>query len=66
MRNTSRVIFGQKASGARILTDPLKLRMAELKALRRKVIEAEQMAGSLGKKSVVRTQSALVRLVIDP
>ena len=65
MRNTSRVILSQKSSRARILTDPLRLRMAELRALRRKVVEAEQMARLLGKKSVVRAQSTSLRLVID-
>jgi hypothetical protein len=62
MRNTSRVILSQKSFGARILTDPLRLRMAELRALRRKVVEAEQMARS---QRVVRAQSTSIRLVID-
>ena len=65
MSNPSRVILSQKSSGARILIDPLQLRMAELKALRRKVAEAEQMARSLSKKSVARPQSTSIRLVID-
>jgi hypothetical protein len=65
MRNTSRVILSQRPSGTRILTDSLRLRMAELKALRRRVVEAEQMAGSLDKESVVRAQSTSIRLVLD-
>ena len=51
MRKTSRVILSQEPSGARILTDPLRLSMAELIALRRKVVEAEQMASSLEKRA---------------
>jgi hypothetical protein len=62
MRKTSRVILSQKSSGARILIDPLRLSMAELNALRRKVVEAEQMASSLEKKSVVRAQPTSIRL----
>lgn len=62
MRTKSRVFLSQKLSGARILADPLRLRMAELKALRRKVVEAEQMARS---QRVVRAQSTSIRLVTD-
>ncbi len=65
MSNPSRVILSQELSGTRIITDPLRLKMDELKALRRKVAEAEQMASSLSKKSAVRARSASIRLVID-
>jgi hypothetical protein len=65
MSNPSRVILSQESSETRIIADPLRLRMDELKALRRKVAEAEQMASSLSKKSVVRARSASIRLVID-